>query len=130
MAIREPAPREALETVRAEKLARLNESLEAANRALTERNRELQEFASIASHDLQEPLRKIRSFSTLLRDEYGAHLDETAAYYLDRMYGSAVSANGGSLPSAVRLSMSCVWARRSKMSTSIILRIGLAIASR
>lgn len=75
--------------VRAEKLARLNESLGAANQALTERNRELQEFASIASHDLQEPLRKIRSFSTLLRDEYGSQLDETAAFYLERMYGSA-----------------------------------------
>ena len=75
--------------VRAEKLARLNESLEAANHALTERNRELQEFASIASHDLQEPLRKIRSFSTLMRDEYASRLDDTGAYYLDRMFGSA-----------------------------------------
>ena len=47
------------------------------NEALETSNRELQEFAFIASHDLREPLRKIISFSTLLQEgEYGEFNDE------------------------------------------------------
>lgn len=75
--------------VRAQRLARLNERLAEANELLVRRNRELQEFTSVASHDLQEPLRKIRSFSNLLRDEYGEVVDSTAAFYLSRMDASA-----------------------------------------
>jgi PAS domain S-box-containing protein len=39
------------------------------NQALEESNHDLQQFASVASHDLQEPLRKIQIFSNLLRQE-------------------------------------------------------------
>ena len=47
------------------------------NTALESSNRELQEFAFIASHDLREPLRKIISFSTLLQEgEYGEFTQE------------------------------------------------------
>ena len=47
------------------------------NEALETSNRELQEFAFIASHDLREPLRKIISFSTLLQEgEYGEFNEE------------------------------------------------------
>lgn len=41
-----------------------------ANRLLEESNRELQQFAFIASHDLQEPLRKIQTFSNLALEKY------------------------------------------------------------
>jgi two-component system, chemotaxis family, sensor kinase Cph1 len=75
--------------VRAQRLARLNDRLGEANDLLVRRNRELQEFTYVASHDLQEPLRKIRSFSNLLRDEYGDVFDSTAIFYLSRMEASA-----------------------------------------
>jgi two-component system, chemotaxis family, sensor kinase Cph1 len=75
--------------VRAERLAQLNVDLEEANILLSERNRELQEFTYIASHDLQEPLRKIRSFSSLLLDEYMEMLDKQGRFYLDRVGSSA-----------------------------------------
>lgn len=52
-------------------------SIHKRNEALELSNRELQEFAFIASHDLREPLRKIISFSTLLQEgEYGEFNEE------------------------------------------------------
>ncbi|WP_339747805.1 ATP-binding protein [uncultured Maricaulis sp.] len=48
-------------------------------------NAELQEFAYAASHDLQEPLRKIQAFGERLNKKYHANLDETGQHYLDRM---------------------------------------------
>lgn len=51
---------------------------------LATRNRELQDFAFVASHDLQEPLRKIRSFTDRLIRRHAADLDEQARDYLDR----------------------------------------------
>jgi PAS domain S-box-containing protein len=51
------------------------------------RNRELEQFAYIASHDLQEPLRKIQVFSGLL--EKNIDNKETALKFLDRIYSSA-----------------------------------------
>ena len=48
-------------------------------------NRELQEFAYVASHDLQEPLRKIEAFGDRLRKKFGDRLDESGLVYLDRM---------------------------------------------
>lgn len=52
-------------------------------------NRELDEFAALASHDLQEPVRKIRAFAERLRMRLGASLDETSADYMSRMDASA-----------------------------------------
>ncbi len=48
-------------------------------------NRDLESFASIASHDLQEPLRKIRAFGDLLVNRYAARLEPDARDYLERM---------------------------------------------
>ena len=52
-------------------------------------NQELQEFAFVASHDLQEPLRKIQTFADRLRKLLGHELDETAKDYFTRMEDSA-----------------------------------------
>ena len=49
---------------------------------LAKANEELEQFAYIASHDLQEPLRKVRSFCQLLEEEYHDQLDTTAKSYL------------------------------------------------
>ncbi len=84
-----------------QELERLNASLEAriaartddlrrANTALTARNRELQDFAYIASHDLQEPLRKVSMFADLLASEHTADLNPTARDYVGRMQAAAL----------------------------------------
>ncbi len=53
--------------------------LDRANETLVTRNKELDEFTYIASHDLQEPLRKLQSFSKLLPMDLGGDLPEDAA---------------------------------------------------
>ncbi|MGV3765819.1 MAG: sensor histidine kinase [Chitinophagaceae bacterium] len=59
------------------KIARINEQLRASNR-------ELDEYARITSHDLQEPLRMTRSFLMLLEKKYRHQLDENAQEYIFR----------------------------------------------
>ncbi len=54
------------------------------------KNQELREFAYVASHDLQEPLRKIVTFANLLNTEHSAQLDEKGADYLARMENAAI----------------------------------------
>ncbi len=52
-------------------------------------NAELQSFASVASHDLQEPLRKIQAFGDRLKARCGAQLGEQGSDYLARMQNAA-----------------------------------------
>lgn len=52
-------------------------------------NQELEQFAYVASHDLQEPLRKIDAFSSLLVEKYQTELSPEAADYLKRMKNAA-----------------------------------------
>ena len=53
-------------------------------------NRELQDFAFVASHDLQEPLRKIQAFGDQLKSDHIGSLDAEGLDYLDRMQNAAV----------------------------------------
>jgi len=59
--------------------------LEATIAKLERSNRDLQEFAYVASHDLQEPLRKVLAFGDRLASKYAVVLDETGLDYLKRM---------------------------------------------
>jgi light-regulated signal transduction histidine kinase (bacteriophytochrome) len=53
-------------------------------------NQDLEQFAFIASHDLQEPLRKVASFCSLLREEYSEELGENGNTYVDFAVDGAI----------------------------------------
>lgn len=63
-------------------VVKLNEQLNKRAEQLADSNAELQQFAYIASHDLQEPLRMVSSFLQLLQKKYQGKLDETADQYI------------------------------------------------
>ncbi len=84
----------------AEALQRAHEELEdkvrertaelaSTNTELERSNRELQDFAFVASHDLQEPLRKIQAFGDRLRTVQGPKFDDQGRDYLERMHSAA-----------------------------------------
>ena len=60
----------------------LNKKLEKQTKALLNSNQELEQFAYIASHDLQEPLRMVTSFLTLLEKKYNNVLDSKGKQYI------------------------------------------------
>lgn len=69
---------ENLETIVAERTLDLNRS-----------NEDLQQFAHVASHDLKEPLRKIRTFSNRLEAEFGKIMPEKGRTYIEKIQASS-----------------------------------------
>ncbi len=64
-------------------------SLKDANAALKTSNEHLEQFATIASHDLQEPLRKIRTFAAVLNQRHNGDIDAEARDLLEKISLSA-----------------------------------------
>jgi PAS domain S-box-containing protein len=64
-------------------------ALEDALRTVKGHNRELEEFAFVASHDLQEPLRKVRAFGDRLRMHLDSRADAESLDYIERMRAAA-----------------------------------------
>jgi PAS domain S-box-containing protein len=68
--------------------------LKEANEQLERSNAELEQFAYITSHDLQEPLRKIKTFASRLEDELTGTAQSTAQNYLEKILTSAQRMSG------------------------------------
>ena len=66
-----------------------DEEMREFTRRLEQSNRELEDFAYVASHDLQEPLRKIQAFGDLLESKYAESLPPQARDYIGRMRSAA-----------------------------------------
>jgi len=74
---------------RTKELAEANEALVRANQDLINSNESLEQFAYAASHDMQEPLRKIETFSDFLEKESAGQLSERGRSFIGKIASSA-----------------------------------------
>jgi len=72
----------------------LEDQVQVRTAELERSTEELTDFAYIASHDLQEPLRKIIAFGDRLTEKFGTVLNDTGRDYIDRMQKSAIRMKG------------------------------------
>ncbi|AUD02964.1 chemotaxis protein CheB [Spirosoma pollinicola] len=70
-------------------LKHLQQQLEKSITDLQRSNASLEQFAYVASHDLQEPLRKIQQFGTIIQANYAPNLGEDGADLISRMHSAA-----------------------------------------
>ncbi|RYD57599.1 MAG: response regulator [Sphingobacteriales bacterium] len=75
-------------------VAERTQELVESNRQLEATNFDLQQFASVASHDLKEPLRKIQVFSSIIKDKYNDECDSAIASYIERIIESSQRMSG------------------------------------
>ncbi|MDX2217267.1 MAG: response regulator, partial [Oculatellaceae cyanobacterium bins.114] len=68
------------------RIQRLQQQLVKQNEELHRSNQELEQFAYVVSHDLQQPLQSVTGFVRLLQLKYDTTLDETAQDYLNRIH--------------------------------------------
>jgi signal transduction histidine kinase len=69
---------------------RRTQELRKLNQSLVTSNEDLQQFAHVASHDLKEPVRKIRTFTGRLLDEYANHLPQEALTFLQKIMQATI----------------------------------------
>lgn len=69
---------------------RLETLVQERTRELQRSNEDLQQFAHVASHDLKEPVRKIRTFGNRLQEEFGSSLPERATAYIGKIENAAL----------------------------------------
>jgi len=69
---------------------RLEQSLQEKTKRLEDKNRQLEEFTHVVSHDLKEPLRTMAAFSQYLLEDYAEKLDDDARDYLNRINRSSL----------------------------------------
>ena len=70
-------------------IRRRDDELNQSNDELLRSNDELRQFAYVASHDLQEPLRSVTSFCNMLKEECQDRLTAEGDEYVDRIVGGA-----------------------------------------
>jgi PAS domain S-box-containing protein len=88
-AIRDISEKKRLEKEIREANVTLEKKVQKRTAELEIKNKELEQFAYVASHDLQEPLRTTSSFVELLRKQYYGRLDENADRYIDYVIQSS-----------------------------------------
>lgn len=71
------------------KVVERTQELEQINSALESSNTDLQQFASVASHDLQEPLRKIQMFARMIQEEIGGQEHSHTGFYINKIINSS-----------------------------------------
>ena len=88
-AIRDISEKKRMEKEIREANVTLEKKVQKRTAELEIKNKELEQFAYVASHDLQEPLRTTSSFVELLRKQYHGRLDENADRYIDYVIQSS-----------------------------------------